>query len=276
MARSRLLKPSFFRNEILAELPMGTRLAFAGLWTLADREGRLEDRPKRIKAELFPWDDVDLSAMLADLAAHGFIDRYTVDGVNVIQIVAFAKHQQPHPREQSSELPAKTQSPEKVVPGREKVVPTTAFSGTGPSVSIAVPIAVPVSKALTDADAPVGVGSGYVFPCRSGEWEAPTIDVAEWELAYPRLDVGAELTRACVWLDANPGRRKTQTGMRRFLVAWLARTEDKRSRANPPPTKVFRAETWAWECPHPEPKCTARGPCHTRQVIEAGRQEQTA
>ena len=49
MARARNIKPGFFKNEFLAEMPCEVRLLFIGLWTLADREGRLEDRPKRIK-----------------------------------------------------------------------------------------------------------------------------------------------------------------------------------------------------------------------------------
>ncbi|WP_461949107.1 hypothetical protein ACOKPE_14565 [Acinetobacter baumannii] len=49
MARSRNIKPSFFMNEDIIELPYEARLLFIGLWTLADREGRLENRPKKIK-----------------------------------------------------------------------------------------------------------------------------------------------------------------------------------------------------------------------------------
>ena len=52
MARARSLKPGFFRNADLVELPMEARLMFAGLWVLADREGRLEDRPKQIKIDI--------------------------------------------------------------------------------------------------------------------------------------------------------------------------------------------------------------------------------
>ena len=55
MARARNIKPGFFDNETLGELPALTRLLFIGLWCLADREGRLQDRPKRIKKELL-WD----------------------------------------------------------------------------------------------------------------------------------------------------------------------------------------------------------------------------
>ena len=49
MARSRNIKPGFFKNEDLLDLPYEYRLLFVGLWTLADREGYLEDRPKRIR-----------------------------------------------------------------------------------------------------------------------------------------------------------------------------------------------------------------------------------
>ena len=106
MARARLIKPGFFTNDMLAEVePLG-RLLFAGLWTIADREGRLEDRPKRIKAEVLPFDNADVDALLGQLEQQGFITRYTVAGYKLIQISAFLKHQSPHPREVASRLPA--------------------------------------------------------------------------------------------------------------------------------------------------------------------------
>jgi hypothetical protein len=105
MSRARNIKPGFFTNEDLVELPFETRLLFIGLWTLADREGRLEDRPKRIKMAIFPADMVDVDASLHDLHASGFILRYTGKGIRCIQIVNFAKHQNPHHREAASSLP---------------------------------------------------------------------------------------------------------------------------------------------------------------------------
>ena len=51
MARARNIKPGFFLNEELGVLPPLVRILFAGLWCIADRDGRLEDRPKRIKME---------------------------------------------------------------------------------------------------------------------------------------------------------------------------------------------------------------------------------
>lgn len=106
MARARNIKPAFFANDDLADIaPLG-RLLFIGLWTVADREGRLEDRPRRVKAEVLPYDDCDIDELLNDLQAHGFITRYDINGVGYIQVLNFTKHQNPHVKETASTIPA--------------------------------------------------------------------------------------------------------------------------------------------------------------------------
>lgn len=105
MARARNIKPGFFTNDELADLPMATRLLFIGLWTLADREGRFLDRPRKIRMEIFPADDIDVDEALITLERSAFIQRYIVDGVACIEIVNFTKHQRPHPNESASTLP---------------------------------------------------------------------------------------------------------------------------------------------------------------------------
>jgi hypothetical protein len=102
MPRARNLKPGFFSNEDLAECSFPARLCFAGLWTLADREGRLEDRPKRIKGELFRFDSIEVEPLLVELEAHGFLVRYEIDGDRFIQVSMFRKHQTPHYSEKPS------------------------------------------------------------------------------------------------------------------------------------------------------------------------------
>ena len=104
--RSRNIKIGFFENEELGECSFAARLLFVGLWCLADREGRLEDRRKRISAELFPYDDVDMDSLLNELAAHSFIVCYTVDDKKYIALPTFKKHQNPHPHEKGSTIPA--------------------------------------------------------------------------------------------------------------------------------------------------------------------------
>lgn len=104
MARIRSIKPAFFLNEDVASLPLQWRLLFVGLWTQADREGRLEDRPMRLKAALFPYDDLSIDDGLGCLAHAGLIIRYELGGRKLICIPTWKRHQQPHIREPISEL----------------------------------------------------------------------------------------------------------------------------------------------------------------------------
>ena len=106
MARARNIKPGFFANEELAECEPLARLLFAGLWCLADREGRLEDRPKRIRAEILPYDMCDAEDLLNQLQARGFILRYSHGEGRFIQVLKFDSHQNPHMKEAKSSIPA--------------------------------------------------------------------------------------------------------------------------------------------------------------------------
>lgn len=105
MARARNIKPSFFVDEEVVELSFSTRLLFIGLWTLADREGRLVDKPKQIKMSLFPSDRIDVNKALDELENAKFIVRYVAEDKRYIQIHNFIKHQKPHPNETPSSIP---------------------------------------------------------------------------------------------------------------------------------------------------------------------------
>ena len=52
-------------------------------------------------------------------------------------------------------------------------------------------------------------------------------DIEEWKKAYPAVDVEQELREMRAWCQANPKLRKTKNGVRRFIVSWLARQQDK-------------------------------------------------
>lgn len=104
MARARNIKPGLYKNEDLAECSIWARYIFPGLWMLADREGRLEDRPKRIKGELLPFDSQDIDPLLNELQALGFLVRYRNSDGSFIQISKFLQHQYPHYSEKISTI----------------------------------------------------------------------------------------------------------------------------------------------------------------------------
>lgn len=107
MARARNIKPSFFQNELLAELEPLERLAFIGMWTIADFKGCIEFRPKRLKVQLLPYDNCDFEAIAINLEKSGFISTYSVQGQRYLKIINFEKHQNPHKneREAGSDIP---------------------------------------------------------------------------------------------------------------------------------------------------------------------------
>ena len=103
--RSRIIKPEFFQNRKLAEMSAHHRLLFIGLWTIADRDGKLQDDPDLIKAMVFPFETIDVDGLLAELSETGFIDRYNGGEYNCIIIPKFLFHQKPHWNETESQLP---------------------------------------------------------------------------------------------------------------------------------------------------------------------------
>ena len=102
MPRARSLKPSFFTNEDLGECSPLARLFFAGLWCWADREGYVEDRPRRLRAQILPYDDASGEALVTELVDRGLVERLTIQGERVLYLPTFSKHQDPHPRETPS------------------------------------------------------------------------------------------------------------------------------------------------------------------------------
>jgi len=102
--RIRSLKPGFFKNEDLCELSSWHRLCYAGLWCCADKAGRMQDRPKRLKGEIFPYDDLNMDGLLWDLARAGFIKRYIVGSQPLIWIPSWHRHEHPRRDEAESEL----------------------------------------------------------------------------------------------------------------------------------------------------------------------------
>lgn len=111
MARIRYIKSDFWKDEDIAELPHQTRLFYIGMWNFADKSGRLEDRPKWLKVEIFPYENADTEKILEELckvklnSLRPFIQRYACDGKKYIQILSWDEHQKPHHQEQESKIP---------------------------------------------------------------------------------------------------------------------------------------------------------------------------
>jgi hypothetical protein len=115
MARIRTIKPAFFRHERLFEaeresgLPL--RVAFAGLWTACDKAGRFEWRPRSLKLDCLPYDEVDFERVLDALTTRGFVVKYAISGREYGCIPSWSEHQVPNNKEKESEIPAAPETP---------------------------------------------------------------------------------------------------------------------------------------------------------------------
>lgn len=154
MARTRNIKPGFFKDEELVDLGFPAMILFAGLWTLADRDGRLEDRPRMIKAEVFPYTNTNVEKLLCSLDEHRFIVRYEVNGQKYIQVRTWKKHQNPNIKECASVIPAPVEHGAGMVPA-----PNGHISDTASIPLYLKPLtSIPLTDTQIDHDAEIELG----------------------------------------------------------------------------------------------------------------------
>ncbi len=230
MARMRAIKPGFFTNDALAEIePLG-RLLFAGLWTIADRSGRLEDRPRKIKAELLPYDACNAETLLDDLAARGFIYRYAVNGTRLIQVINWERHQQPHVNERESDYPAPVQAPE---PHPTSTVQVPECSDTNPSEQNSN--RTELEPELEDEDAAPSAPAAAALPesverlhallfGHKGYDPSPAF-LQKVGTKYGELDLETEGIKLLDWLGSAQN-RKSQVCSTRFVLNWLQKATE--------------------------------------------------
>lgn len=94
MARIRTVKPEFWTDEKIVQLPFEARLLFIGLWNFADDDGFLLYEPSRVKLQILPADEVDAGLLLDLLVAAEILECIDlVDGETLLSIPSFPKHQ---------------------------------------------------------------------------------------------------------------------------------------------------------------------------------------
>ena len=71
-------------------------------------------------------------------------------------------------------------------------------------------------------------GSGFVMTLNDGTgYDVPRGDIETYKRLYPAVDVESELRAMIGWCMSNPTKRKTRSGIARFINAWLKKEQDK-------------------------------------------------
>jgi hypothetical protein len=231
MARIRTIKPEFFRHHDLfiaeKETKLPIRIAFAGLWTACDKEGRFRWSPEALKLDCLPYDNLDFSRVLDALLTRGFLVKYSVNGCIFGCIPTFRRHQVINNRERESEIPAPTESTTLTREPREGHACPTPLNldqgegeGKGREKEREGDIASPTTRAQPTPS--------FVLPtCYPGQF-FPILpeDILHWQSLYPNTDVASEIRKIIGWLETNPKKKKTPTGTPSFVTRWLGRAQD--------------------------------------------------
>ena len=225
---NRIIKESICRSEEIDSLSWFEEVLFYRLIVTCDDFGRYDGRPKIIKGSCFPLKDItekDIDKALGRLAAVGLVRVYESQGRPYLQLVTWAAHQRI--RNQKSKYPEFTDGCElltfdskeqQIKANDNKCVrnPIQSESKSESNTTIC-------SEQQVAAEPPV-----ITIPLNTGE-EYPITQgyILELSKLYPAVDVMQELRAMKGWCDANPKKRKTASGIKRFINAWISKVQNR-------------------------------------------------
>lgn len=236
---NRIIKESLCSSEKIASLSDFEFRLWVGLITQADDAGRGDARPAIIKGRVFPFRErlsiKDIDAALQALAAKGCVSLYTVDGKPYFLFPGWVKHQRVRDcKPKYPEPPKNLNLPQSAASCGELPQPAALIqSESNPN-----PESESNPKDYCAEPRASGAPPVISLPLNDGTFfDVSENDRAKWSQLYPNVDVLQQLRNMAGWCDANPAKRKTRGGIKRFITAWLAREQDKGGKA--PKNKPF-------------------------------------
>jgi hypothetical protein len=88
-----MINPEFWSDERIGECSTSARLMFIGTWNFADDYGNLDRSPRQLKAQIFPYDNIDCEQLVQELLKQELLSEYEVNGKKYLHINGFEKHQ---------------------------------------------------------------------------------------------------------------------------------------------------------------------------------------
>jgi hypothetical protein len=238
--RIRSVKPEFWRDEKTGIMAPEVALFYLGICSFCDDHGRFEWNPVLVRADLDPYDAKfggvkGVEKLLAALERLGRIRRYVANGRTYGLMPSFGSHQKPN-RPSPSRFP---EPPNTLTEG--SVSPhgaDTAGGGVGEGEGYgggevgaeASSASESPSKQTTLKSIESPGPTIATLPCVGNgpnEFAVTQAMVDGWKPAFPAVDIPQQIQRMRVWLDANKSRRKTHTGMERFITQWLGSEQDR-------------------------------------------------
>lgn len=209
------------------------------LITYVDDYGRGSADPEIVKGFVFPRrkkvNETDIKDALAALASTGCISLYDIDGESYFCFPSWGEHQRiqtkrskfPEPPilPESRLFAAEDDALQKVtVDHREKPPESESESKSEKTLSSTPKAGAEPCDVSTLAADPAAIK----LPLNDNtDYAVPQSFADEMAKLYPAVDVMQQLAAMRGWLIGNPTKRKTRTGIKRFITSWLAREQDR-------------------------------------------------
>lgn len=244
---TRLVREGWLTSERIDALSAAEECFFLRLILRVDDYGRFEANPRLLKSLLYPLRDrirdTDISSYLAACERTRLIRCYETSGKRYLEISDFK--QQRRSASKYPNPPPKDASTDACLADAKQMLSTCAADAKHPltNENNCSPYSYSYSDAYSKAQAHAEDCSELapqtseppeppflVFPCngtKGKEWPLHASKVSEWKDAFPGIDVESECRKALQWLNDNPSKRKTFSGMTTFLNRWLSRSQDR-------------------------------------------------
>ena len=232
------LYTSFFDNKkvrMIRMQPEGDRIVLFYIYLLTVA-GRCNDGGKVYFSEKRPYNNFILATefgcteqfVCRALRYLEMLEMIEIDG-REIRILDWEKHQNAEGLERIREANRERSRRYREKKRIEKAIPV----GSVP----ALPAAAEETAGREDMDQPevliqtpsLPEGSAAVLelPLNDGTvFQVVQEEIDKWQETFPAVDVLQELREMRLWCDANPTKRKTARGIRKFIINWLSKAQD--------------------------------------------------
>lgn len=216
---NRIVREAILSSEKVASLGWPEEVFYRRLMSVVDDYGRTEANPQLLRARCYPLQTdtvrvADITRWIAACEKAGVILGYAVEGKQYLELSKFQQQQRT-----ASKCP-----PPPAFDSKCSQEIANAHLGVVVSVVEVVDGASPAEPAPLPA---------ILIPVNDGEAPIAQATVNEFTTLYPAVDVIGELRRMRAWAISNPTKRKTRSGLMRFVNTWLSKAQDS-GRSSPP------------------------------------------
>jgi len=216
MARKRMISPEIWTDDKCIELTITERLLFIGMWNFSDDEGIMCYKPKQIKAQIFPVDDItheQVNEMLMRIHEVGLIQFG--NGNTLIRIKNWTRHQKIN-RPTPSNYTFRKGIIEDSVSTQETLTPSRKEGKGIEDKGIEKNISPQPKKVSSNSLLPYADRVNKFYD----DLEQDKAYLKQLKEAYPNVDIAQQLKSSKIWLISNT--QKAKKNFKRFVNTWMA------------------------------------------------------